>query len=396
VAARYLREIGEPGDETFNHIFLRNGVLFSNLYPVREGKDLAKVLPATARSCKAHGGFLHDLADDPAGHGVSDMLMRAAAFQVSRDYSLIDEITVCPRCKQQTHRFAGFYERHSDPDDYYSKVVVHKRHQTHVGINRKRQSAEQGFLFAQQVINEAKPRSSARRNLRPGLLEAQENEPDMAHKFDSQFFAGDLIIKDELSEFLMNTLLAEDTRLWLGESRSRGLGQMQVALREEAEADTSEVVSERISKFNKKFVEHIRQAEEVSYFSITLQSDAIISDAFMRPKAVLEGGDLIQALSIDSPDDVSHMSLQSVYASAGTRLIQSWNMASGYPKPDDMAIAMGSVFLFKVDQMSATDLAGPLAILEERGIGKRRSEGFGRLVVCDPFHWEVSELWQNI
>lgn len=358
-AARYLREIGESEDETFKQIFLHNGVLFSNLYPVKSEHKIASFLPLTARSCKPHEGFWFD---ESKGHGVGDMLMRAAAFQMFTDYRLIDEIITCPRCMQQTRAFSGFYALHSP--DHYSKVKVDKRHIAHVGINRKSQSAEHGFLFAQQVINE------------------------------DQFFAGELIIRNDLYEFLLHTLLAKDMILWLGESRSRGLGRMQIVCCEEVESDTSDIISQRISKFNEQFATLNRRAGEMSFFSITLQSDAILTDAFMRPKAALDVNDVFQALNSDDLDLGSSSAMQTVYSSAGTRLVQSWNVASGYPKPDDVAITMGSVFLFKVNGVSTTDLAEPLAILQERGIGKRQSEGFGRLVVCDPFHWEADELWQ--
>ena len=376
-AACYLRNIGEPTDEHFRNLFLSDGILFANLYPqLRDDKGVSQALPATSRSCKAHRGFLEDSSTDDKTHGVGDILMPAAVFEMLGDKNILNDVAQCPRCSQPTHQFTGFYERAPDAA-VYSKVDVYKRHLPHVGINRRTQTAEEGVLYAQEVINEAR-----------------REKPDQPYR--PQRFSGDLIVQEQHVEFVKETLLAEDATLWVGESRSRGLGRVQVSECAITATDDDTKLKGRIAAFNQQFSELSRGATGRTFISLTLQSDAIMQDAFMRPKTHLEAEDLARAVGDGNANAQSLLSLRLVYANVGTRLVQSWNVASGYPKPDDVAIRMGSVFLLEAPEGMRDDLARSLAALQDGSVGKRRSEGFGRLTVCDPFHMEVKELWQTI
>jgi CRISPR-associated protein Csx10 len=374
-AAHYLRNIGEPTDEHFQNLFVNDAILFANLYPQRrDNQGVSQTLPSTARSCKAHRGFLEDSSVDDKTHGVGDILMRAAAFAMRGDKEMLKAVARCPQCSQPTHPFSGFYERAAVAEPVYCQVDVYKRHLPHVGINRRTQTAEQGVLYAQEVINEARREKS--------------NEP-----YRPQCFSGDLIVQQQHVEFVKHTLLAKGAILWVGESRSRGLGRVQVSVCASTATDDDTKLKGRIAAFNRQFAEQRRTLAERTYIPLTLQSDAIMQDAFMRPKTHLEAADLARAVGPASGQSL--LSLRPVYASVGTRLVQSWNVASGYPKPDEVAIRMGSVFLFEAPEAIRDDLARSLLALQEGGVGKRRSEGFGRLSVCDPFHTEVKELWQT-
>jgi hypothetical protein len=64
----------------------------------------------------------------------------------------------------------------------------------------------------------------------------------------------------------------------------------------------------------------------------------------------------------------------------------------GIPKADDGAIALGSVFVLGFDRPLDRPLAQKLLALQEQGIGVRRREGFGQLVVASPFHYEAKGI----
>ena len=66
-------------------------------------------------------------------------------------------------------------------------------------------------------------------------------------------------------------------------------------------------------------------------------------------------------------------------------LAQGWNAILGLPKPDAPGLGRGSVFLFKLNDTADQQR---LAEMEANGVGERREEGFGRVRVCDPFHYE--------
>lgn len=68
------------------------------------------------------------------------------------------------------------------------------------------------------------------------------------------------------------------------------------------------------------------------------------------------------------------------------RRVTGWSGLWGLPREDALAIGMGSVFVVRFEQ--EPDF-GALLRLQEEGIGERKAEGFGRVTVADPFHWEV-------
>lgn len=378
VAAHYLSRIGGAGDARFQTILVKGEASFGNLYPVRLGLR-SSVIPSTARSCKTFDGFLSDRDK----HGVFDSLMAAASARLSGNFAALDERARCTvtRCGLPTHRFSGFYEEKAGdsggtPPALYSKVDVSKRHVTHAGINRASQSAEPGFLYAQQVINESWREGSG-------------------GEFKPQVFAGDLLVREHQADYVRSSLLPRGTVLRLGDSRSRGLGRMEVDHIGPAETDTETTVRGRIREFNKRLAEKAGVQPNIDYISLTLQSDAIITDSFLRYETTIEGEDISRAIhAANSQCGIEARGFHLVFASADKKLVQSWNAASGYPKPDAAAITMGSVFLFKLLNGKAAELAQPLLALQESGIGQRRSEGFGRLSICDSFHWEVQEHGQ--
>ena len=68
--------------------------------------------------------------------------------------------------------------------------------------------------------------------------------------------------------------------------------------------------------------------------------------------------------------------------------LHGWNAAQGLPKPDTIALARGSVLLFQCDKNLQPEVFSRLAQIESKGIGERRSEGFGRIAVCYPVHYQ--------
>ena len=379
-AARYLHEFGDANEPRFQDVFLRGGVLFSNLYPV-SGPDVAMsyALPATAYACKAH----------KEKHGVSDILTRAAALQIGGDNfdsGLLGGITTCKQCGHPSHRLPGLYEKRSDVPRY-NLTEVHQRHLTHVGINRQRQAAEKGFLYAQQVINESRREA--------------DGDP-----FFPQIFSGELIVSKDQTAFVKSELLVEAAALRVGESRTRGLGKIQIRKCEILETDSESMIRTRLIEFNRRFAEQLRSPGR--YVAVTLQSDAILIDALMRPMSSLHAEHIRRAIGHHPhASQITPETVQLVYSNASARLLQTWNVASGYPKPDELGTVMGSVFLFRIAEdlwqapsetegTEADTLAHLLKDLQQHGLGTRRSEGFGRVTVCDPFHWEVDELWQAI
>jgi len=119
--------------------------------------------------------------------------------------------------------------------------------------------------------------------------------------------------------------------------------------------------------------------------SLTCLTETILLDGFLRPYRVIPTAYLAQRLCLPE---------EAIYRLASftrTRLVAGWHAAHKLPKPPDTAIIAGSVFLFAIDKRKVPneqkqELLQRLCSLEETGIGWRRSEGFGQVLFCDPWH----------
>jgi CRISPR-associated protein (Cas_Cmr3). len=116
-------------------------------------------------------------------------------------------------------------------------------------------------------------------------------------------------------------------------------------------------------------------------------------DDFLRPYRVLTSREVERRLGLEEG------TVRSLASFARPCLVSGWNTAHRLPKERDMAIAAGSVFLFSVPRsVDEEKLKGALKRWEEEGIGWRRSEGFGQVLICDPWHLTqsmVSLRWQK-
>ncbi|MGH9123140.1 MAG: hypothetical protein ACRDZ8_00195 [Acidimicrobiales bacterium] len=111
---------------------------------------------------------------------------------------------------------------------------------------------------------------------------------------------------------------------------------------------------------------------------LTARSPLIFTDRWLRPAEQFRSGDLEVALGIGG--------ISLVRGTIGRpRLAGGWNPAAGVPKPADVALVEGSVALFTVPAIDEA-LLGRLAAAETAGIGWRRAEGFGSVVMWDTEH----------
>ena len=173
--------------------------------------------------------------------------------------------------------------------------------------------------------------------------------------------------------------------LRLGNNRTRGFGRVTLSLAQVDEADSAQSLSTRIQTFDAELRKRA-QAQKIEtphqfYLPLTLISDAVLFDRLLRHRAAIEPDYLAQTWGISGAE--------LVYQNSGTRRVMGWNDLWRLPKRDDVAIAKGSVFLFGLARTLGDDLLPALLRMQTEGIGARRREGFGRLLVASPFHWEV-------
>jgi len=372
-------------EEEFVSLFLNEQVYFPHLYPATFGsrnfhdRNLPVMpLPKTAQSCKRFSGFLPVQGEDTDNdrHGVRDSLLDWAAFALLNNeqaaipslLSPFKDHDVCAytqgnysrgSCGQAMEHISGYYRRGGSDSRQRMRATVLTRLQTRTGINREWGTAEESILYNREIFE------------------------------DSMTFWGEALLSDKLAE-TFKEFVEEATRedvIRVGTGRTRGLGHVDIEVRN-AQESNPDVFADRLQTFNLAVQQQATGVQHLDpfYFAITLQSPTILCDAFLRCQKTINPASLPELLGLSTSKAI--YTFKRVYQSIGTQRITGWNEVWGTPRLNDYAIEMGSTFLFACMQQADGDLIGALRTGEENGIGRRRSEGFGRITISDPFHLE--------
>lgn len=371
LAAGYLRHVGEPEDVAFRHLFLdEEAVRFG---PLRSGEVQ---LPRTVESCKRHGG------PAPDGHGLMDALLcRIAGCDDAR--------CVEPGCGESRKPWRhGLATLSADGEARAARASTVER--AHVGIDRGLGSRAAGILYSEEAIaawRRIPSSATCERVILHGFLEA------------------DALGRRLLAESLDRT----GGTVHLGRSRTRGFGEGTLEIGEPDAEDGPDLWLAR-GRAAAAEVSRLAGSEgqdgwpvDAVLLALHLPNGAIFVDEVLRatndPSTAIgllpplpPDGDLAKALE----REVDGALVRLVYADTELELVRGWNAAHGLPKADDLALVPGSVFAYRVrgDEAAVARLFAHLHESVEHGIGLRRSEGFGRVVVNDAVHLALSRRRQ--
>ncbi|MFB2974745.1 CRISPR-associated RAMP protein Csx10 [Microseira sp. BLCC-F43] len=371
VADYILKRANTPitASDNFHSLFLGdNPAIFQNAYPASLNIDddivihnNIKVLPNTALSSKRKPGFT------PEKNGVFDTLIDR--FCAERFGQLYDPN--CPNDGDRVDAFTGFYSEYNE--EYYSFYAT-TRLLTRVGINRRRATSEERVLYSIEVLNESKSKG-------------KKEKPVV--------YSGAIIVADELANSLQNFINNHQEDLRLGGSISRGLGRVKITAKSPVEAKAVKpLVEDRLKEFHDKLARRWNEWKEIykqpledllqnrTYFTIDLQSDAILKENWRRTTVISE--DMLQEFA-----GVSDSSLKLHAAYSSYDYLSGWNSAWGLMKDVELITNKGGVYLFSTAQ--AKLWMEKLGDLEVRGVGDRTCEGFGQIRVCDEFHLIMRE-----
>ncbi|MEH2056981.1 MAG: RAMP superfamily CRISPR-associated protein [Nostoc sp.] len=180
-----------------------------------------------------------------------------------------------------------------------------------------------------------------------------------------QTFEAVILCSSEDNVKLLKDLLQLSPELWLGGSQSAGYGYTKIdhINCHDAWDEVSISIEERIDNDS---------------FTITLLSDMILRDewgqyAVIPPSAQHE----VSVPLIKELEKILGVEPQPKRSFTSSTLVGGFNRKWGLPLPQVPALAAGSVFVF--DKVSITPKQ--IQQLETYGIGERRVEGFGRVVV---------------
>lgn len=350
VARLYLRRPGKnPTSDEFLSLFHSDDVVFGDAVPLG-----ANVIPLSAHTRKNSKGFRQDVG---VAGGVSDLLL----FPERRPK---DEVVVA---------MSGWYVKDHGA---YRKASACTAISAHTAHNSGTKAREEAGLFAREYIE------------------------------DEQSF--ECVIKTD-ADGIIEDLLKPPGCLLVGQAKSRGWGELAVSTVFSADNPPLPPASviERIARFQLGYSEDskcgetdellsLTEANENKLrFSLTLFSNAIVLDPWLRPQSMIYE-DLLMAALKGAGANIEANSPTLLNAFSRVTQVHGWNAAHKLPKPVDWAISMGSAFLYEIGVKNKTELdciVNALWRLQCGGIGVRRNEGFGSLRVCDQFHLEVNE-WQ--
>jgi CRISPR-associated protein Csx10 len=355
----------------FQTLFLgENPAIFGNAYPAvtKIGDESIvvnhpiKVLPATAVSSKTNPGF----TSNRSGHGVFDTLIDAfCATAYNQVYDPSDPEAIKEGTNPQVETYSSFY---SQIDDKYYSHDASSRFLTRVGINRRRATAEEEILYSVQVLNE-----SFLKNVK-------------TDEWDNFVFRSFVVVDDEsLAKTLQSFIEKISNNLRIGGSASRGLGKVNIAVQPGNSPTKS--IQTRIEEFNTALKDRWKLwsvfgkpqhdlLTDRTFFTLDLQSDAILSENWQRT-TVVSANMLKEFAKVD-------LSLEMHVAYSSYEYRSGWNSAWGLMKDVELFTNKGSVYFFSTTEPEKWYAA--LEIIEAKGIGDRTCEGFGQLEICNEFH----------
>jgi CRISPR-associated protein Csx10 len=347
-------------ESDFKTLFIDGGAIFQNAYPaIFDSGDSfqvnseVRVLPATALSAKGKPGF------KPKGNGVFDSTIdRFCADRCGQVYD--------PNCPEDGGRVDPFKVFYSHTEDGYHVHSTSTRLLTRAGINRRRATAEDQFLYSTQVLDETRGKGD---------------------KVVQMVFGGSILVVESIAEDFYQYLEDNATNLRIGGSTSRGLGKISLQLELiEAKSD----LNDRLTAFNLAFQQRwqlwqmfdrsqANPTTDRTFFTIGLQSEAILSERWQRSMVISAA--MLQTAVGKLP---GALRLEVAYSSYDYR--SGWNNAWGLMKDTELVTERGAVYLFSIDTVDLAAWIVALTDLENCGIGDRLMEGFGQIRVCDDFH----------
>lgn len=355
------QDFSENGGD-FQALFLGNTpAIFQNAYPATiKDKTIVqtevRVLPSTALSSKNDPGF------KPKKSGVFDTLIdRFCAEGYGYPYD--------PNCPKDGGRVDAHSCLYSKLNDKYYAHSVNTRLLTRVGINRRLATAEEEILYSIEVLNES---------------ESKGKKPKPV------IYCGSILVEDSLADSLTQFIVDRNENFRLGGSTSRGLGKVKIQAKI---VNIKPNVVAKVENFNEKLGQRWKEwrvfgsplkelAIDRTYFSLDLQSEAILTDNWQRTTVISE-----EMLKKFTGVKDSTLKLEAAYSSYDYR--SGWNAAWGLMKDVELVTNKGAVYLFSTAQPDAWMKA--LENLEIVGVGDRTCEGFGQIEVCNEFHLVFQE-----
>jgi len=341
-----------------------------NFFPAVDEGQLQYTLPfpLTSMTCKHHPGFRSEFLKKQQGHGVVDTLLPQLAYHLLEQYGAkmtVPFTIICTQCNSRMELAEGFYGVYKYKQKIgYVQFRPRFHAQTKVALSRFRHASQFQMLY---TVNALAPKA-------PTVMSKNGSKPVV---FLGRVY-GDPSAIPELQQALEHVAI--------GALHTRGYGRVKAEI-----ADLPEWPSlkERVETFNQLLSELWRDLKRLAANQGQLPDrpeGLHFSMDLLSPGVFVNNGlpELVPEL------DINGKTLRPIWWATRPDMASGWSTAWGLPKPTNLAARMGSVFVYRWDG-DLDDLLPALQVLEAEGLGLRRDEGFGEVLVCHPFHQEVEE-----
>lgn len=342
----------EQPPEQFQRLFYSGEVIFTNLYPM-SGAVRAHPVPLSARTLKSAPGFYAE-DTEPLFRDSNGELFPGGVINWLKDNTRFGTASA-PECLKGVQDWLDRTPSEFDPgweplSGWYAgdppccrRVSVEMVLRGHNDRSGSRGTTREGRLFARQNI--------ARGQKFQGALRAWTQEGEQA-----------------INQLVQNSLDGMSFEMSIG----RQPGYVKIELEDMRDEPPYWQGDLQID------------SDDDSILTVTLLSDAILLDCWLRPLSFLPAEDVATALGLKAdavigPDP--HFS--------ALREVSSWNGAYSRPREAELAVVAGSAFCYLVgwpQEISVDERVRRLSAWQQRGIGLRTAEGFGEIRINDPFH----------
>lgn len=334
-ATRFARE--KPA--LFKKYFFSDTLIFTNLYPNVEANITALPMPLSTFACKYLPGRT-ETSTTTERHGFNDYLI---------DTNNLDKRCLIPNCRAKKKKLvnAFFYKKVQ-----YFSYIPSKSIDMHNQIDDKRQSTIDDGLYTYEVLNKNQKFK--------GLI----------------LFDGDEIEFDDIRK---DILCPDYCSCSIGKGRNNGYGKSYLNFVDSGTLDNTRVVDLLHADACKQIL-----TEREDHFTITLLSDVILRDSYSNYLTSINEHVLCSLL----PDNFNPRDFKLIRGYSECIEIDGYNMKHQKPKNKCIAMKKGSAFYFRYGGDNRDGLSKALLLLESRGIGERKNEGFGMITVNLQYHFD--------
>lgn len=355
-------DLSDKERERFHQLFLSGEIIFGNAWP-RHGKGTTQIIPRTAWTQKRGGGWR---GDQEPGSGVRDalapLLLNGAEQLTDDGFDRFDQEFACAS------------------GDTWQKIEVRRRLISRTALSRNepdlpptpRGVAAAGQLYSFEAIETGQeflaPLSGA-----PGLLADLISLLRM-----DRATASILTVPDPSAR---QPELPPSALVSMGQGRSRGMGRATASILTVPDPPARQ--PDKLAREAVAFTERAgADSAETVYLPVTLLADTILRDDYLLPCSSGDPGVTLARYTSQPPPQGMRLH----YAVQSTRWVGGWDELRRLPRPPQLAVQQGSVWVYAVPAADLSQAISWWLDVESQGLGERRGEGFGRLMLLHPFH----------